>query len=225
MFMRMAKPGGGGTPPATLSFRGSNTLTTDTATYTFSSQDIGTAAGDRRVVVMWAVWAQNTTNTVTGVTIAGVAATIGQLTSAGGGSLFRLGYAIANVPSGTTGNVVISMSGSGGFNASIGVWAVYGLLSSTPTATGADNALAGDATANISLAIQAGGVAIGAHQDVSNAATRTWSGLTEDYDVAGTENNARSGASTTSLTATTLSISVTRSTTAQLSVAGAIALR
>jgi hypothetical protein len=225
MFMRMIKPGGS-LPPATISYRTSNTNTANQTSYTFSGQDIGTAAADRRVVVMFTIWCQGTF-TVTGVTIAGVAATWalpGNVDNGAGQGWFRTGYAVANIPSGTTGDIVITANG-GCNHVSIGVWAVYGLLSSTPTATGADNAFGGDATLNINIAAQAGGAVIAHQHDVNNTATRTWSGLTENYDVTGTENNARSGASIVSQAGGTINIGCTRTPTTNGGVMAAIALR
>jgi hypothetical protein len=223
MFMRMAKPGGS-LPPATISWQTSGTDPANASSYTFTSQPIGAAAADRRVVVMFTIWCAGTF-TVTGVTIAGVAASFGIVGSVdNGGSFFRTGYAIANIPSGTTGNIVITADGTC-YHVSFGVYAVYGLLSSTPTATGHDNAFGGDATLDISIAAQAGGAVIAHQHDVNNTATRTWSGLSENYDVTGTENNAFSGASTVSQGGGTVNISCTRTPTTNGAVMGAIALR
>jgi hypothetical protein len=98
---------------------------TPTNPHTFTAAAIGTAAADRHVIVA-ATWstAASVTN-ITGITVGGVAATIDatyyNATGPRGCTIAR-----AAVPTGTTANVVVTMSGAVPSRLGVGTWAVTG---------------------------------------------------------------------------------------------------
>ncbi len=99
-------------------------------TYTFASQNLGAAAADRHILVAVACRSAGTI-TLSGVTVAGVSATIDQqITSAG----TTVAIARAAVPTGATGDVVVTFSGG----AVRAVVALVRLTGGTPTVSGAN---------------------------------------------------------------------------------------
>lgn len=135
----MILPGGiiGGALPsltrtATLLYSGANVTT-----MTFASTNLGTAGKQRRIAVLLG-WLG--TPTVNAVTVAGVSAT--SVTSQVIAVNKRAALWIADVPSGTSGNIVLTMSA--GENEMWGaVYALYSLRSSTATDSAVTVALGG----------------------------------------------------------------------------------
>jgi len=95
--------------PYTLQFQNAYTSTADASSYTFSSVDFG-AAGSTREIFVQLVATTATSRTVSSITIGGVAATLA--TSVPSSSSSSQTCAFATVPSGTTGDVVVTMSGA-----------------------------------------------------------------------------------------------------------------
>ena len=162
--------------PATVSYTDNPVSTADLTTYTFSSAALGTAAADRIIVVSVTTKASGgAARTVSSLTIGGVSGTeIAALTT--GGVNIAMWYAA--VPTGTTGDIVVTWSGACQ-ECGCGVWAVYGAASSP---TDFDSAYNGDATtvAN-TITIPAGGVGIMGMRS-SGVSTHTIDNVTENYD-------------------------------------------
>ena len=140
-----------------ISLTDSSADTNDASVFTFSSQALGAAASDRYIVV-GAGWRRvSTSPTLTSITVGGVSCTI----PAGAkldGTVSGCALGIAAVPTGTTGDVVVTLSHSC-TTSSIGVWALYNVLSDTPVGT-AENT---DTVTNLSvpsLSTSGGGAAI-----------------------------------------------------------------
>lgn len=169
-----------------LTFLQTATDDTNASSYTFSAQSLGTAASDRYIVVTVGARA-GTTETISSVTIGGVTATI-NVQSTSNNNIASV--CIANVPTGATGDIVVTFSGTMD-RCGIGAWRATGVTSTTATDTG--TSIANPLTTN--LDINAGGfaVAIGRTDDI---ATATWTNLTEKFDEEiGAEGNFFSGAS------------------------------
>jgi hypothetical protein len=119
---------GGGMSGRRLSYRGSTVQTTNVnaSSVTLSTLDIGTAATDRLVVVaLFYIGPRG----LTGVTIGGITAT--EVDNDSPGQLRGYIYQ-ASVPTGTTADVVISVSAGGGDEMDtlhVAVYALYGLTS------------------------------------------------------------------------------------------------
>ena len=188
------------TPPAAV-LTDSATNASGLTNYSFTSTNLGTASPDRKIVV--AVGVRHTTaRTINTVTIAGVTATtLVELTGSGQQSC---GLYIAAVPTGATGTIDVALSGAAS-RAGIGVWAVTGLDSTTPTFTGSTT---NTTTTSTTIDVDEGGIIIAANYGVGSS-SGTWTNLTEDYDLALTGPNSFSGASSSFATAQT--VTVTRS--------------
>src|SRR3990167_11105596 len=97
---------------ASVAFLQVNGSATDLTTYTFSAENLGVAASDRFIVVtITGRSSDGGARTIDTVTIGGVTATI-NIQIANSGSFN--GIATAAVPTGTTGDIVITWSGTMG---------------------------------------------------------------------------------------------------------------
>ncbi len=182
---------GGALPDATVSYESTASSTANSATYTFSSQGIGTAA-DNRTVVVGAVGHADGSGAITGITIGGNAATqivYSQGPSAGSEECGIFAY---DLTSGTTADIIVSLSGTP-HRCQIGVWALYGVGAPDDTVT--DIAL----PFSQSITISDGGVAIGVTMNNQSGGNVTsWgSDFTERYDTFIEPNSAASGADST----------------------------
>jgi hypothetical protein len=163
--------------------------TADLTTYTFASQNFGTASADRTIVAVVS-GRQSGVRTVASVTIGGVTATE---IATRGSSQNPLGIWSAAVPSGTSGDVVVTFS-SGVLRARVVLWSVKGGAASvSDTQSGTD-------TINITGAT--GGVIIAGACNTGSGAF-TWTNATERYDAAA-EPFTVSGADATTVGAVTI---------------------
>src|SRR3989304_2575129 len=92
---------------ATIDFKGNAENVENTDVYTFADADLGAAASDRQIIVGISWPAQD----VVSVTIGGVTATL--VTDVYSGiSAVRNAFYKANVPTGTTGDIVVTLNGA-----------------------------------------------------------------------------------------------------------------
>lgn len=159
-----------------LSFLQAAASTTDTNSYTFSSQNLGTAAADRYIVVAIATRKSGATTTISSVSVGGVSATIVVQQSNTVTNTCVSGIAIAAVPSDTTGDVVVTF-GASVLRCGIALYRADNLFSATAFDT--DNSAVQDPT--VSLDIPGPGFAIGT-ATTGTATSTTWTGITEDHD-------------------------------------------
>lgn len=139
------------------------------------------------------------TRTISGVTVAGVSATelIDYVSNTS-----NCGMYIAHVPTGTTGNVSVTFSGSM-VRAGVGIWAITGLNSATPIDVAQSNTL------SVSIDVVSGGVAAAVGYNHSTS-TQTWTGLDKDFQVNITDNvNAAVGGASFQVSADQLNRNVT----------------
>lgn len=186
-------PAAGG--PVVITFASSATLTNNATTYTFTAAGIGTASSDRLVVVSASGNASSDPNSnVSSLTIGGNAATIvDQITTTGGGMVCALYYLL--VTSGTTADIAVTF-GEGQSHAAIGVWAITGWGSQTPTDSDKAQSSTGVSQSLSTVTIDSNGGAVFGYGDDVNAGT-TWTNATEDYDDAVEAADQQSGAHTT----------------------------
>src|SRR3990167_2651308 len=151
--------------------------TTEATIYTFSSQSLGTAAADRYIVVAIAARGLGTTRTISSVTVGGVSATINVQTPNITSNTSLTGIVIAAVPTGTTGDIVITFDAQM-LRCGIGLYRVTNLVSATPTDT--DGSTAADPS--VTLTTVDGGIAIGVGFTQDTAPQAAWTGATENYD-------------------------------------------
>jgi len=178
---------------ATITFLQDTIDMGNASTYTFAGQALGAAAADR-IIVCFAI--DGVGSTATAVTIGGVAATLVQTAT----TVRKNTLWYAAVPSGTTGDVVVT--GAAETEMGIALWRLTGV--GGPCASGQSGANPGTAT----LSVPAGGVAIGGMGDGHTTYSGyTWTGLTEDFDVELTVSISYTGASATNTSAQSLTIS------------------
>lgn len=156
--------------------------TVDGTSYTFNTVDIGTAATGRRVLVAMTGSDNGTSTDITGVTIGGVAASL-VCKSASNVSPNQSAFAVLQVDSGTTANIVVTLDADGSNNMSIQVYALYGLSSDTPADTYIENGTTATVTGG-SINCPAGGAIFGVvgWRDPGVATTTTWTLTTEVSD-------------------------------------------
>jgi len=190
---------------------------TNGTTFTFASCDIGIASLDRRVLVSAHQYGSSSRQ-LSSATIAGVSAT--ELTtdsSTQSGTVLLL----AEVPAGTTGDIVLTWSGSVAGSA-VGVWYATGLTRNTPIAAVRHGN--GTAPTSGSIATSGGGfvwaAALVRYADTSSR-THSWSGATRDFQTE-LEKSGGDGASYSGATAVTTGANITVTDTFSISsVAGA----
>lgn len=188
-------------------------------TYTFNGCGIGTATSDRIVVVCAMINAQSsTTYGISGVTINGSAATLAVSSSLGKNS--AIFYLL--VPTGTTANVVVSLSGSGTPGRCVaGVFTVKNYTRLIPEVVGSAYSDTSVASLSLPINVSSGAAAIACCYVGSNA-TSTWtSPMVEDFDFAA-ENTNFTAATATSLPRGTTNVVVTPSSSIDLSMSVAV---
>lgn len=161
-----------------LSFLTSAGSATDLTTYTFSDQTFGTASSDRYIVLTINSRDAGENNPqVSSVTIGGVSASIvvqdvNQATNANISAI-----AIAAVPTGETGDVVITFN-TEVLRCVIALYKVTELYQTTPSDTDSSTA----SSPSVSLDIPAKGFSIATACTASDSGTFSWTGLTENHD-------------------------------------------
>lgn len=161
--------GGGGGPDientANLSNTGNETV------YTFSSAALGIANANRLIAIT--IRTQDQGGGVGAVTIGGQSATKTAQLAQGN---FTTLIAYADVPTGTTGNIVINSNGSAWVNCLVSVYRIVGHRSSTPIDTDTEGGLNIDPTVNFPSP-PSNGVAIYAFMaNLGTDGPGTWSG-------------------------------------------------
>ncbi len=155
---------------------------TSVTTRDWGSKSLGAASATRRIVVaVYGVDGGGAGRTITAVTVQGISATrLVEQNDARG----PLGLFIADVPTGTTGNIVTTFSGACVSGACIGWWAINDLKSSTPVQT---NKGSGTSTASADLSAPG-------EQSIVISAASSWAngtfsvaGLTLDFDTSSGE--------------------------------------
>ena len=159
------------------SFLQATTDTVGATTYTFAGQNLGSAASDRYIVVAVMSRKAGASTSISSVTVGGVTATIVAQTSNTVSNTSVTGIAIAAVPTGVTGDVVVTF-GAATARCAIGLYRADNLLSATAHDT--DNSTAADPTVN--LDIPSSGFAVATGVTGTGGTGTTWTGLTEDYD-------------------------------------------
>ena len=179
MLLRSRTSFKGARRAGSISFLSEANDTTSRTVYTFNV-GFGDAAQNRYIIVGAVVRKSGTSGTINTVSIGGVAADIVAIqTNTRASNNFTLVFAAANVPSGASGDVVVTAS-TEYRRCGIGVWRATG-IAATPAdtvSTGTENdlTLSGDVTlAGAGFAVAAGAIA--------GSTTATWSGAGEDYDV------------------------------------------
>jgi hypothetical protein len=167
---------GASPPPPALTFLQAATDSADATTYSFASQNFGSAHPNRFLIATFG-WAAGANPTGSSCTIGGITASkaveVVPAVSSGGACIF-----IARVPSGTSGTVAITLTG-GAVRMALGLYAATDLRSETPTATSSHNAAVSGVTSG-TIAVQGQGIVVGTAFSIDAVSGYTWTGLTKD---------------------------------------------
>lgn len=169
--------------PAVATYVSTNSGTSATSSITFTAQNIGTASADRFVVVGAKISLYTSTMQFSTLSIAGTNGTLlGSLVRPTSNDIAVAFYG-RTVTSGTTGDIVITSTAAVIAQATIGVWALTKLRSTTLVTSGSDNTQTANALTISMAAIQQGAVmmAIAAQQGATGFA---WTNGSENFDVA-----------------------------------------
>jgi hypothetical protein len=164
---------------ATVDYVTTTNNSTNNTTYTFTAVSLGATGGNRQIIVGISSSVGNSGRTVSSVTVAGVSATSLVSRTAGGINSRLSAIFIANVPTGATGNIVVTFSGSMG-RCGITVYAGRNLTSNTPQAT---NNTSSSSPLTLSLTGTTAGFIVAQAMTQSPGETFTWTGLTRDNNV------------------------------------------
>lgn len=187
-----------------LAFLQTATSGASNTTYTFASQNLGAAASDRCIIITSSL-RDSSGFVVSSITVGGVTATI--TNNHFNSPEVNTVIAIAEVPTGTTGDVVVTMTGTTA-RCAVDMYRATGLASTTPTDTANTGTVANENPQSAELD-KAEGITIGVCCTNASGATFTWGNLaTKDTD-ADLESQSFSSASEES-TAATQTITCTR---------------
>lgn len=143
-----------------LTFRNSSFDNNTNSTYTFASSAIGTAAANRWVIVGVLGSKSAPIGTITSLTVGGITATeLVTNTEAVGSSDIRVSLYIANVPTGTTADIVVTWS-SANLACAVGWWTVN-MNSGAAHFTGGGSSLASATVSIAGVDVPANSFAIG----------------------------------------------------------------
>lgn len=190
-----------------LSFLQGSMNVSDLTTYTFSSQNLG-AADPNRWIVVCVGGTTNTARSISSVTVGGVSAT--KIAQAEGSTVYRhISIWVAPVPTGTTGDIVVTWSGS---LARCGYSAYRLITGVAPTAAydvQTDLTLT-SSDLSVSIGRPSGGVVVASTINAASGATGvTWAGTTEDYDATWSAETTLQGISSSSIASGSSPLTVT----------------
>lgn len=196
----------------TVSYRTSGiTSATGQTSLSLVGADLGTEANNRTIVVGVSYRGSlGSSRSVSSVAVAGISATrvTAGLSTADGAEIY-----VARVRTGSTGDVVISMSGTCTHITAV-VWAAYNV---NHNFISRDNASTNTNPVSATINIPAGGAAFAVAHDsgLTSGNTWSWSGLTEDVDSrdASTDTSYSGASGTTTTALNSLSVSATYSGT------------
>lgn len=168
----------------TLSFTADVTLTGGAGGIasgrTYTSVAIGTAGANRTIIVVDG-FRDAGSCPLASMTIGGVSATrvAQQINSVTNTTIMSVW--VAAVPTGTTATIVTVYCGSVDSAEGLGVYAAYGLVSSTPTATAGSSS---STAPSLNLNVSAGGMVVAGAWALGQTTTiGSWTGLTSDFNL------------------------------------------
>lgn len=168
----------GSASPFDLSFLSVQFSASDLSTYTFSTVGFGAADADRKIAFAFFVPKGDPPVTVTSVTIGGVTASFVTNTDASATAATGFIYEAA-VPTGTTGDIVVTLSGGPAIRCIGGVWRIISGTSSS----GQKNASSSASGLAVTVTIPSGGVGIYASYNAASSSYAAWNNLdAEDFD-------------------------------------------
>jgi hypothetical protein len=197
----------------TFTYNGTASSATDAASYTFTAVSIGTAATNRRVIIVLNT-AASALRSISSATIGGISATIYDA------SLFANSIKIiyATVPTGTTADVVVNFSGTL-LRIALGSYSVYNLKSITPIAVAQSNSWSSGAI-SATVSAPADSILLAGVYTSTTANSFTWTNATLNYTTSVETGTNQSGASVQTTTGgnTTITATATGATAGRLTI-------
>jgi len=167
------------------------------SSYTFSSQNLGTAASDRQIIVLAKTEGVNGGGLVfSSITVQGITATLIQADT-GAVTANNCAIAIVDVPTGTTGDIVVTLGVTTAYDMGIGVYRATNTNLTAFHSASHSPAAGTSPTASVSINVPSTGFVIGVAGSRNDASISdmVWSGITtRDYFVAARSNAMHSGA-------------------------------
>ncbi|TGR84604.1 hypothetical protein EN866_32885 [Mesorhizobium sp. M2D.F.Ca.ET.223.01.1.1] len=195
-----------GANPLFVEFLGSNASTSAGSSQSFAGESLGVAVSSREIFVAVSWKGGLLLRTLSSATIGGVAATIRVQNGLTDGAGLSIGAAVisAVVPTGATGTIAITFSGSVD-DCGIGKYRVLNRTSIFNTASDALTDASPPATSSTNINVGQNGAIIAGYQlgDGGFGSGVTWGNINEDYDAAFSANYRYSGASQSGLSAQT----------------------
>lgn len=186
--------------PATVSWTAISHDGSNQGTFTFSGLAIGAAATDRKVVVC--VYArQGAVTAVSSMTVGGISATL-VLAANNGSAVYVNEMWQADVPTGTTADVVVVFNGNAN-DAAVSVFRITGAASAAYNT--ASDILAADPSTTLNVSANGVAIATNIASDAGSAPTQAWTGMTG----ADTTNLTSWGAPLYSLSSAALAVTAT----------------
>ena len=184
-------------------------------TATFTSVDLGTAASNRVVAVYFGSGQANQ-GIITDVTIQGITATLAVRAASNNQPAVNVIY-YATVPTGTTGDVVVTYSTTWGVTSAdyLSSVSMYDLASTTPITAATQNATDGvSPSLSVTLTPSANAVLFAAYRAgaVAAGSTSSWTNATEQTDVL-VVNGGYTDATSSGLANSSLTVSATNTDT------------
>lgn len=166
-----------------VSYLGNTASVSNNTTYTFSGESLGVAASSREIFVAVSWNGGVALRTLSSATIGGISATIQVQDGVSNGTTLSLGAAIisAAVPTGTTGNIVCTFSGSGNTMCDIGKFRVVSKTAIIATAHDAPTTSNSVATTSVNINVGTNGALIAAYNN-SDTGNVTWGNITKQYE-------------------------------------------
>lgn len=163
--------------PLSITYGGRATDETDRTTYTFAGLPVGSPATSRVVVVCVTASTGAANRTTAALSVGGVAATkLVEDIFTGGTSYSLCAIYSAVVPVGSSADVVVTFSNGSVYRAFVSTYYFYG-PSNAAYATAIDRSN----PVSVNLSVPSGGVVIGVANNLNNAVTINWTGLTGNY--------------------------------------------
>ena len=155
--------------------------TSNTASsYTFSSQDIGTADADRQVIVSTVTGGGASGINFSGVTVGGV--TANQLLYLEGNDNNDVAFWVANVTTGTTADVVVSVTGGTMEKCGIGIWTINSATGLSVYDSYTEAATSSTPSGSVSCPANGIVLAVSGVQGSAGVCTISYTGATEVFD-------------------------------------------
>lgn len=159
-----------------LTFLGAYSTNATQSSYTFPGLDFGAAAANRTIVVSWGTRDTGTGLTFPSCTIGGISATLAVATNnTAGGNMSMAGIFYANVPTGTSGDVVFTYNETT-LRMRVGIYRATGVSS-----VNIDAQTTGTTTTTLTVTGASGCALVATVLSASNTSF-TWTGVSEDYD-------------------------------------------